>query len=392
MDSNNNWNMEEAVQDGRYRLLRQIGGGAAGAVWSAQVLYPSRLPSSSSSSSSSSPSSRERREKVAVKQVSNLFRDVNIAKRTLREIRLLRQLSHENIVRIRDVIVPANKDTFNQIFIVYELMPTNLHKIITSPHALSDETVQLYVYQILRGLKYIHSAGVLHRDLKPTNILVNERNDLKICDFGCGRASTDNGVGLRMTKLELVATRWYRAPEGLLSSGNYTTAVDIWSVGCILAELLGRRVLFPGRTEEEQIELILHVLGTPSPEETKVLQDETYREHLAEVAHCEGKPFETMFPDASPLALDLLRWTLAFDPAKRITVNEALSHPYLAAWHREDDEPVAHALFNDGLDHKLTGEALREHLYNEALDVRASHANNNDLLLFHQQNMPTAVY
>lgn len=126
-------------------------------------------------------------------------------------------------------------------YIVLDLMDTDLERIIASNNVLTDHHMQYFMYQLLRGLKYIHSANVIHRDLKPANLLLNADCDLKICDFGLARGVTDN---VDLTKY--VVTRWYRAPELLCSCKDYTEMIDMWSVGCIFAELLGRAPLFPG--------------------------------------------------------------------------------------------------------------------------------------------------
>ena len=146
---------------------------------------------------------------------------------------------------------------------MYELMDTDLHQIIRSKQTLLDEHCQYFAYQILRGLKYVHSAKVLHRDLKPSNILLNANCDLCICDFGLARSMVERGA--MMTSY--VVTRWYRAPELLVENQDYTTAIDVWAVGCIFAEMIGRKALFPGRDYLHQLRLIIDVLGTPSEED-----------------------------------------------------------------------------------------------------------------------------
>nr|GMD99829.1 mitogen-activated protein kinase homolog MMK1 [Ipomoea batatas] len=163
----------------------------------------------------------ETNEHVALKKIANAFDNRIDAKRTLREIKLLRHMDHENIVGIRDIIPPPQRKSFNDVYIAYELMDTDLHQIIRSNQALSEEHCQL-----LRGLKYIHSANVLHRDLKPSNLLLNANCDLKICDFGLARVTSETDF---MT--EYVVTRWYRAPELLLNSSDYTAAIDVWFSG-----------------------------------------------------------------------------------------------------------------------------------------------------------------
>uniref|UniRef100_A0A6N2K7E5 mitogen-activated protein kinase n=1 Tax=Salix viminalis TaxID=40686 RepID=A0A6N2K7E5_SALVM len=140
----------------------------------------------------SSALNSETSEHVAIKKIANAFDNKIDAKRTLREIKLLRHMDHENVVAIRDIIPPSQRMSFNDVYIAYELMDTDLHQIIRSNQVLSEEHCQYFLYQILRGLKYIHSANVLHRDLKPSNLLLNANCDLKICDFGLARVTSEN--------------------------------------------------------------------------------------------------------------------------------------------------------------------------------------------------------
>jgi mitogen-activated protein kinase 1/3 len=182
--------------------------------------------------------------------------------RTLREMKLLRYFNHENIISILDIQKPRNYETFTEVYLIQvrglyfpnigvmltesqELMETDMHRVIRTQE-LSDDHCQYFIYQTLRALKAMHSANVLHRDLKPSNLLLNANCDLKVCDFGLARsaASTEDNSGF-MT--EYVATRWYRAPEIMLTFKEYTKAIDVWSVGCILAEMLSGKPLFPGK-------------------------------------------------------------------------------------------------------------------------------------------------
>jgi len=306
-------------------------------------------------------------EKVAIKRIRNLFSDLNVAKHTLREIRLLRHFNHENILLIKDIFIRGAKEEFDEIFIVSELMGTDLHKLITSKRKLQDEHLQTFIYQILRGLKCVHSSHVFHRDLKPNNVLINANCDLKICDFGTGR-----GIGrkqLNMTLMEFVTTRWYRPPEGLMLSTHYTSAVDVWSVGCILAELILRRPLFPGKHNYDQLERIFAVLGTPSKEATDKIQNEKYRNYLRSLPQYERKPFSEIFPQANVKAIDLVEQMLVLDPEKRITVDAALAHPYLAQLHDPDDEPISSKLFDDDFDEEsIQLPDFREFIFKETLN------------------------
>lgn len=202
-----------------------------------------------------------------------------------------------------------------------------MHRVIRTQD-LSDDHAQYFVYQTLRALKAIHSADVIHRDLKPSNLLLNANCDLKVCDFGLARSvqtaepsGTETGF---MT--EYVATRWYRAPEIMLTFKQYTKvrialintsfelkysqAIDIWSVGCILAEMLSGKPLFPGRDYHHQLTLILDILGTPTLDEFYAITTRRSRDYIRALPFKKRRPFSQLFPEASPLAVDFLTKTL----------------------------------------------------------------------------------
>lgn len=149
---------------------------------------------------------------------------------------------------------------------ITELLQSDLHKIIVSPQHLSSDHIKVFLYQILRGLKYLHSARILHRDIKPGNLLVNSNCVLKICDFGLARVEEPDQTK-HMT--QEVVTQYYRAPEILMGARHYSAAVDVWSVGCIFGELLGRRILFQAQNPVQQLDLITELLGTPSIEDMR---------------------------------------------------------------------------------------------------------------------------
>ncbi len=214
----------------RYQLMKRLGEGSYGVVVSARDKLTNK--------------------KVAIKKIVDVIEEAQDAKRVLRELKLLKHFRlHENIISIKDILLsPAPKDAFKDIYVVTDLMDTDLHRIIRSPQPLSDDHCRYFLYQILRGLKYMHSASVIHRDLKPNNLLVNANCDLKICDLGLARVST------HPTKSMLtcyVVTRWYRAPELLLGTRNYTSAVDMWSVGCITFLLLSGNLPFHASNQKE---------------------------------------------------------------------------------------------------------------------------------------------
>ncbi|BGO99518.1 mitogen activated protein kinase [Rhodotorula toruloides] len=316
--------------------------------------------------------------RVAIKKVSP-FDHSMFALRTLREVKLLRYFAEnqvsENLITIVDVIKPSSYDSFKEVYLIQELMETDLYRVIKTQQ-LSDDHVQYFVYQTLRALKALHSANVIHRDLKPSNLLLNANCDLKICDFGLARsvdtAEPSGGeAGGFMT--EYVATRWYRAPEIMLSFKQYSKAIDIWSVGCICAEMLSGRPLFPGRDYHHQLTLILSVTGTPMMDEFCRITSRRSRDYLRALPFQRKRPFAELFPNASPLALDFLAATLTFDPTKRITAEQALEHPYLAAYHDPTDEPTAPPLdpgfFDFDLD-KPSREEIRKLLYNEVMTFK----------------------
>lgn len=338
--------------DNAYVLTRELGQGAYGCVASAMH--------------------QRTGEGVAVKKVTNIFHKRILTKRALREIKLLRHFrGHPNITCLydMDIIDPTN---FNEVYLYEELMEADLHAIIRSGQPLTDAHYQNFIYQTLCGLKYIHSASVLHRDLKPGNLLVNADCGLKICDFGLARGFADDAsqqAGGFMT--EYVATRWYRAPEIMLSFQNYTTAIDLWSVGCILAELLGGRPIFKGRDYVDQLNLILDVLGTPEEETLSRIGSERAQEYVRSLPPKPKVPWAVKYPHANPDALDLLDKLMAFDPAKRITCEEALQHPYLAAWHDPADEPTCPNKFDFGFENVNDVAGMRNLILQEVRSFRA---------------------
>lgn len=224
------------VVDERYKLLENIGCGAYGIVCSAVDTMTNN--------------------KVAIKKIPKAFEVLTIAKRTYRELKILKHFKHDNIISIRDILKPpGDKTQFLDVYVVFDMMETDLHRIIHSDQPLTDEHVRYFLYQILRGLKHIHSANVLHRDLKPSNLLVNEDCELKIGDFGMARGLDSSPSEQKRVMTEYVATRWYRAPELMLSLSEYSQAIDVWSVGCIFAEMLGRKPLFPGTNYLNQLQV-----------------------------------------------------------------------------------------------------------------------------------------
>lgn len=265
--------------------------------------------------------------KVAIKKVTDGFQDVVDAKRVLREVKLLKHLKHENIVSLVDMVDPPSFEDFNDIYIIFEYMETDLHKILYSKNKLTDDHIQFFLYQMLAGLKYIHSANVMHRDLKPSNLLLNSDCTLKICDFGLARGFSNDPLSNEFT--EYVVTRWYRAPEIMCSCQEYDCKIDVWAAGCIFAELLGREPLFPGEDYIDQMKLIFKTLGTPDASDMDFVTNENALHFIQSLPPTKPKNLKKQFAKSNPLAVDLLEKMLAFNPTKRISVADALNHPYL---------------------------------------------------------------
>jgi len=335
----------------RYSSLQYIGEGAYGMVVSA-------VDSTS-------------RQRIAIKKISP-FEHQTFCQRTLREIKILTRFRHENIINIQDIIRASSVSEMRDIYIVQCLMETDLYKLLKT-QKLSNDHICYFLYQILRGLKYIHSANVLHRDLKPSNLLLNTTCDLKICDFGLARvADPDHDHTGFLT--EYVATRWYRAPEIMLNSKGYTKSIDIWSVGCILAEMLSNRPLFPGKHYLDQLNLILAVVGSPTQEDLNCIINEKARSYLMSLPQKTKQAWNRLYPQADPKALDLLDKMLTFNPHNRITVEQALAHPYLEQYYDPADEPLCEEPFTFEMElDDLPKEKLKELIFHETEEFHRRH-------------------
>jgi mitogen-activated protein kinase 1/3 len=392
--------------------------------------------------------------KVAIKRVTCLFEDLIDTKRILREITLLRFMKNQFVVELLDIIYENENPYFDTIFLIFECAPSDLKKIIKSALYLNMLDVKLLVYHILCGLKYIHSCAVLHRDLKPGNILLDDNYQIKICDFGLARSvmkadeeeeieevkvpdtkktinkdkllenntlnkylgkgkgktdenslekknsekikksdktekntensdnsiSTESTTKTSVTKPKMltrknpnkptqmlsvhVVTRWYRAPELILIEKDYSSAIDLWSVGCIFAELMmmikenaatfvDRTPLFPGKfcfplsppdrsnsikvnengfpvDKSDQLNVIFDVIGTPTDEDMEFITDQNGILYLKSIKIRPKRDLKKKFPGSSDDSLDLLNKLLQFNPRKRVNVNEALEHPLFA--------------------------------------------------------------
>ncbi|CAL9184198.1 mitogen-activated protein kinase 10-like [Musa acuminata AAA Group] len=335
----------------RYKIQEVIGKGSYGVVCSAIDTHTGQ--------------------KVAIKRIHDIFGHISDAVRILREIKLLRLLRHPDIVEIKHIILPMSRRDFNDIYVVFELMESDLHQVIKANDDLTREHYRFFLYQLLCALKYIHTANVYHRDLKPKNILANANCKLKICDFGLARvAFGDTPTTIFWT--DYVATRWYRAPE-LCGSffSKYTAAIDIWSIGCIFAEVLTGKPLFPGKNVVHQLDLMTDLLGTPSLDTISRVRNEKARRYLSCMRKKQSVPFAQKFPNADPLALKLLERLLSFDPSKRPTAEEALADPYFKGLAKIEREPSCQSITKMEFEfecRRLTKEDVQELIFVEILE------------------------
>uniref|UniRef100_A0A7S1KT74 Protein kinase domain-containing protein n=1 Tax=Percolomonas cosmopolitus TaxID=63605 RepID=A0A7S1KT74_9EUKA len=269
---------------------------------------------------------------VAIKCMKNVFKDIEQVNR-LREIQALRRLSpHANIIQLLEVLY--DKAT-GKLALVFELMDMNMYELIGSRETyLAEDKIKKYMYQLMKSMEHMHRNGIFHRDIKPENLLIMDEC-LKLADFGSCR-----GIYSKQPYTEYISTRWYRAPECLLTDGYYNHKMDIWGVGCVFFEVIALYPLFPGQDEIDQIHKIHNVLGTPSE---KMLSK--FRKHAS--AHMDfnfpkkkGTGLRKLLPKASPECLDLLEKMLAYNPDDRITSRQALRHPYFKEL-RESERKLA---------------------------------------------------
>ena len=440
-----------------YKMLKKIGAGAYSSVWDAIHIASGR--------------------KVAIKREAGVFEDLVDCKRLLREIKLLRRLQQANIVKLIEVLISPLQtvNNFDTIYLVLEIADASLSNLIRSKIYLDPKQIRKIVYNMMVGLSYVHSAGVLHRDLKPGNVLVNKDCSVRVCDFGLARSivgigerpaaakmpqsaaelsssssseesdEEDKKTEVKKTRKSIkarvsisaaatqdvasfasttestssekmsdlppteerkaftrrltthVVTRWYRAPEIILMQENYGTPIDVWSAGCIFAELLSmvkentpsmkdRKPLFPGTSclllspfhaktasggrssilsvsSTDQICMIIDVLGSPSEEDQDFIKDPNVLDFLKMLPNQPNKMnFTEKYPAAGKDALDLLKRMLTFNPNHRIKVDECLAHPYFTVLRSKASEvksptPVSLDFENEG---ELTEKRLRE--------------------------------
>jgi len=344
----------------KYDILQKLGKGAYGIVWRAQ--------------------SKQQKEVVALKKIFDAFQNATDAQRTFREIHLLREMSHhEHIIRLLSVL---KADNDRDIYLIFEYMETDLHAAIRA-NILQEIHKQYILWQSLKALKYMHSAELLHRDMKPSNLLLNSDCLMKVADFGLARSLRQSPDGLCTADsadppqplTDYVATRWYRAPEILLGSSKYTFGVDMWSVGCILGEMILGKPIFPGSSTMNQLEKIMELTGMPDSGQIAGISQ--YAASLCE--QVSGMPSAAnddearerwrrkLPPETSDEAIDLLMQLLRFNPDERLTAEQALEHPYVAQFHDPAVERKANKCVQVPIDdnEKKNTSTYREYLYKE---------------------------
>lgn len=282
----------------RYRKLEKIGEGTYGVVYKAEDTVTGEI--------------------IALKKIRLEAEDEGIPSTAIREISLLKELQHGNIVRLYDVVHTPRKLT-----LVFEFLDQDLKKYLdVCESGLQAPILKSFLYQLLKGIAFCHQHRVLHRDLKPQNLLINREGQLKLADFGLARAF---GIPVRSYTNEVV-TLWYRSPDVLMGSRKYSTPVDIWSIGCIFAEMANGRPLFAGSSGPNQLDRIFQKLGTPTPVEYPGIVDlPDYKTTFPVYA---ASSIQELVPTLDQEGVDLLVHMLQYDPSKRITAVEALQHSY----------------------------------------------------------------
>ncbi|XP_033210916.1 cyclin-dependent kinase 1 [Belonocnema kinseyi] len=257
---------------------------------------------------------------VAMKKIRLESDDEGIPSTAIREISLLKELKHPNIVSLLDVLMEESK-----LYLIFEYLTMDLKKYmdnIGSGKLMNPSTVKCYLYQITKAILFCHQRRVLHRDLKPQNLLVDKSGVIKIADFGLGRAF---GIPVRVYTHEVV-TLWYRAPEILLGATRYSCAIDIWSIGCIFAEMATKKPLFQGDSEIDQLFRIFRVLRTPTEDIWPGVTQ--YSDYKATFPNWKTNNLEDHVKVLDSDGIDLLQAMLTYDPAHRISARAALQHAF----------------------------------------------------------------
>ncbi len=343
--------VEEHIKK-RFILQKKVGQGAYGVVFKAI--------------------DKKTKEQVALKKLFGAFQDEVDSQRTFREVMLLQELNgHDNIIRLLNVIKAEND---LDLYLIFDYMEADLFNVIRA-NILQDIHRKFIIYQILKAIKFIHSADIIHRDLKPSNIFINSDCHVKLGDFGLARTLGHNPhIGTLVT--EYVATRWYRAPEMILAAQKYGKPIDMWSVGCILYELLVGTPLLPGKSTKDMMKMMFSVTGFPDRKEYNEVKNECgiqqidYDDLLQEKIKKKKNIMQMLAGHTNDeVAIDLLLKLLVFNPKKRLTAEEALEHPYVADFHNPDEEILCEHKIEIPLDdnNKFSKEEYKQKLYDIVL-------------------------
>ncbi|KAF2881177.1 hypothetical protein ILUMI_25002 [Ignelater luminosus] len=342
----------------RFDIQKRLGKGAYGIVWKAI--------------------DRKTKEVVAVKKIFDAFRNQTDAQRTFREIMFLRSFKdHPNIVKLLSIHRAANN---RDIYLGFEYMETDLHNVIKRGNILKDIHKRYIMYQLLKATKYIHSGNVIHRDQKPSNVLLDSLCRCKIADFGLARSLTqtlgNSPSGTDPTLTDYVATRWYRAPEILIANRKYTKGIDMWSLGCILGEMILGKPVFPGTSTVNQVEKIMATIVPPSQEDISMIcASGVGSSMIKNSASLQRIPLRTLLGhDVPEDALDLINNLLLFNPYKRLTAEQALEHAYISRFHNPAEEVEMNVNVIPPLsdDVRLTVDDYRNKLY----EIMSTHHHN----------------
>jgi mitogen-activated protein kinase 15 len=331
----------------RYEILAKLGKGAYGIVWRAI--------------------DRKTKQGVALKKVFDAFQNQSDAQRTYREVMFLYRLNHPNIIKLQNVMKADNR---MDLYLAFEIMETDLAATIRC-NILQDVHKQFITYQLLRAVRYLHSVQIIHRDLKPANILLNSDCHAKLADFGLARSlvTLKQEQEKRPLLTDYIATRWYRPPEIVLTSTEYTKAIDMWGVGCIIGEMLTGAPLLPGTSTLNQMERIIAAVGQPTPSDIASMRSQYVDELLQNLGPIQPKPLRTVLASHPRDAVDLICKLMTFNPKNRLTAAEAMKHPYVAPFctpqELQDDPPMEPVVLNFSDYDRLSVDAYRDALHKD---------------------------
>ncbi|KAA6393012.1 MAG: putative Cyclin-dependent kinase 1 [Streblomastix strix] len=289
----------------KYQKLEKIGEGTYGVVYKARVIATGDI--------------------VAMKKIRLETQEEGVPSTAIREVAALTELDHPNIVRLLDIIHQGS-----DLYLVFEFLEQDLKKYMDGLKQLGNplmppDLVKSYCWQLLQGMHFCHSRRMMHRDLKPQNLLVDRGGNLKIADFGLARMYS---IPMRSYTHEVV-TLWYRPPEVLLGGKVYSLPVDVWGIGCILAEMSNNKAFFKGDSEIDQLYKIFQILGTPNEDIWPGVS--TFPDWRPVFPQWRAQSLTKLCPNLDADGIDLLTKMLVYDPSKRITVRDSLNHPYFAS-------------------------------------------------------------